>query len=81
MKQTPHQTIDAAYLFYYATTSVPSCANLPTPNELEATPNNQLSIEREPNWSQESPEERLILKKRLIALIGDALIMAQRVSV
>ncbi|KAG0144600.1 hypothetical protein CROQUDRAFT_47084 [Cronartium quercuum f. sp. fusiforme G11] len=83
MKLTPHQTIDAAYLFYYATTSVPSCANLPKPGESDAAndptlPANQLSTDQEPNWTQETPEERLILKKRLIALIGDALVMAQR---
>lgn len=84
MKLTPHQIIDAAYLFYYATTSVPSCADLPKPGESNpandpGTPANQISVDREPNWTQESPEDRAILKTRLIALIGDALVMAQKV--
>ncbi|KAH9824261.1 Myristoyl-CoA:protein N-myristoyltransferase, N-terminal domain-containing protein [Melampsora americana] len=75
MNSTPHQTIDAAYLFYYATTSVPSCANLFQSEESE---NQSNQLEKEPNWMEESAEDRLILKKRLITLIGDALIMAQQ---
>lgn len=75
MNSTPHQTIDAAYLFYYATTSVPSCSNLFTSEESEDQTN---QLEKEPNWTEESAEDRLVLKKRLITLIGDALIMAQK---
>lgn len=69
MKVTPNQTVNAAYLSYYATTACPSCANLGDGSR--ATP--------VVNWKDETPEERLVLKERLIRLISDALTVANQV--
>ncbi|KAA1106386.1 glycylpeptide N-tetradecanoyltransferase [Puccinia graminis f. sp. tritici] len=82
MKCTPHQTIDAAYLFYYATTAAPSCAHLGQPAQAQEEPSQVVVTEptEQPNWSGETPEARQILKKRLISLIGDALTMAQQAN-
>jgi glycylpeptide N-tetradecanoyltransferase len=82
MNCSPHQTIDAAYLFYYATTAAPSCAHLGQPTQSQEEPTQLAVIEsgEQHNWSRETPEERQILKKRLISLIGDALTMAQQAS-
>lgn len=68
-KVTPKTLINAAYLFYYATTACPSCADLGDGSA--ATPVT--------HWQEETPEQRQVLKERLDALIGDALIMAQKV--
>lgn len=69
MKVTPNQTVNAAYLSYYATTACPSCANLGDGSR--ATP--------VVNWKEETPAERLVLKERLIRLISDALTVANQV--
>lgn len=68
MKTTPPSLINAAYLFYYATTSCPSCSNLGDGSV--ATPVT--------NWKDESPEERAILKHRLLILISEALVLASQ---
>ncbi|KAK4693083.1 glycylpeptide N-tetradecanoyltransferase, partial [Phenoliferia sp. Uapishka_3] len=60
--------INAAYLYYYATTACPSCADLGDGSV--ATP--------VVNWRDETPEQRVVLKERLMELIGDAMIIAQQ---
>lgn len=79
MKCDPPQTIDAAYLFYYATTAAPSCAYLNQPLD-ESEGSRPTTLFEPPSWSRETAEERLCLKKRLISLIGDALTVAQRAN-
>jgi hypothetical protein len=69
-KVTPKTLINAAYLFYYATTACPSCANLGDGSK--ATPVT--------NWKDETEEERAVLKERLKLLVGDALTLAAKVS-
>lgn len=69
VKAKPLSHINAAYLFYYATTACPSCSNLGDGSV--ATPIT--------NWQDETPEERQILKERLSLVVGDALLMASRV--
>lgn len=77
MRTTPHQTLEAAYLFLYATTVAPACADLGTPEGAAAAETNgELKIK---TWLEETSEERRALKKRLMALIGDALTVAQKV--
>ena len=68
MKTTPPSLINAAYLFYYATTSCPSCANLGDGSV--ATPVT--------NWKDETTEERATLKHRLLILICEALVLASQ---
>jgi len=82
MNCTPHQTIDAAYLFYYATTAAPSCAHSAPPTQTQEEPSQVALTDstEQHNWSQETPEERQVLKKRLISLMGDALTMAQQAN-
>ncbi|KNZ53268.1 glycylpeptide N-tetradecanoyltransferase, partial [Puccinia sorghi] len=82
MNCTPHQTIDAAYLFYYATTAAPSCAHSAPPTQAQEE-HSQVALTdstEQHTWSQENPEERQVLKKRLICLMGDALTMAQQAN-
>lgn len=68
-KVQPKTLINAAYLFYYATTACPSCADLGDGSV--AVPVT--------NWAEELPEQRQALKDRLNLLIGDALVLAQKV--
>lgn len=68
-KVTPKTLINAAYLFYYASTSCPSCSDLGDGSV--ATPVT--------NWRDETEEERKVLKERLTALIGDALSITSKV--
>ncbi|KAL8283305.1 hypothetical protein RQP46_005715 [Phenoliferia psychrophenolica] len=68
VKIKPHTLINAAYLYYYATTACPSCADLGDGSV--ATP--------VVNWKDETPEQREVLKVRLQALVGDAMIIAQQ---
>lgn len=64
-----NQTIDAAYMYYYATSAAGALTKQPTTSsDVPAA-----------SWSSESSSERLQLKKRLVALIGDALIVAKNV--
>lgn len=69
MKTTPYSTINAAYLFYYATTSCPSCANLG---------DGSIAVPVTP-WQAETPEERAVLKHRLLILVSEALVLASQV--
>lgn len=74
MRAKPQQTINAAYLFYVATTACPNCSSLlPTASTQAST-----SVTM---WDRESAEERKKLKERLILLVNDALILANKVSV
>jgi glycylpeptide N-tetradecanoyltransferase len=61
--------VNAAYLFYYATTAAPSCADLGDGSV--AVPVR--------NWKEETEEERKVLGDRLKALVGDALVEVQKV--
>lgn len=70
VKSKPLTAINAAYLFYYATTACPSCSNLGDGSV--ATPIT--------HWIEETPAEKEILKERLSILIDDALMMAAKVS-
>jgi glycylpeptide N-tetradecanoyltransferase len=70
VKASPKTAINAAYLFYYATTACPSCADLGDGSV--ATP--------VVNWKDENAEQREVLGKRLQELVGDALILCQKVS-
>jgi len=63
------QTIEAAYLFYYATSVGTSTAS----NPQEATTSEPHS------WQNESGPERVALKKRLVELVQDALSIAKAV--
>ncbi|GAA5861642.1 hypothetical protein JCM8547_000692 [Rhodosporidiobolus lusitaniae] len=60
--------VNAAYLYYYASTAAPSCADLGDGST--ATPVK--------NWKDESEEERERLAERLKGLMGDALVVVQR---
>ncbi|KAI5479326.1 glycylpeptide N-tetradecanoyltransferase [Pseudohyphozyma bogoriensis] len=68
VKVKPHTVINAAYLYYYATTATPSTNNLGDGSV--ATPVT--------HWQSETPEERKVLKDRLVTLIGDATILAHQ---
>lgn len=70
VKIKPHTLINAAYLYYYATTACPSCADLGDGSV--ATPI--------VNWRDETPDQREVLKTRLQDLIGDAMVIAQQVG-
>ncbi|ORY78456.1 Myristoyl-CoA:protein N-myristoyltransferase, N-terminal domain-domain-containing protein [Leucosporidium creatinivorum] len=70
VKATPKTAINAAYLFYYATTACPSCADLGDGSV--ATP--------VVNWKDETAEQREVLGKRLRELVGDALILCQKLG-
>lgn len=69
-KVTPKTAINAAYLFYYATTACPSCSDLGDGSI--ATPVT--------NWKDETKEEREVLADRLKLLVGDALVLCQKVG-
>lgn len=70
-KSTPVTLINAAYLFYYATTATPSTSNLGDGST--ACPVT--------NWKEESVEERAILKQRLLVLMSEALVLAAQVCI
>ncbi|GAA5878437.1 hypothetical protein JCM1840_002586 [Sporobolomyces johnsonii] len=70
VKSTPRTNVNAAYLFYYATTACPSCADLGDGST--ATPVT--------NWKDETSEEREVLKARLNKLIGDALVVVSKLG-
>ncbi|GAA6004791.1 hypothetical protein JCM10207_001015 [Rhodosporidiobolus poonsookiae] len=65
---TSKVNVNAAYLFYYATTAAPSCADLGDGST--AVPVT--------NWKDESDEERQVLAERLKALGNDALVIVQK---
>lgn len=69
VKMKPHTSINAAYLYYYATTACPSCADLGDGSV--ATP--------VVNWKDETESQREALKARLNLVIGDAMIIASQV--
>lgn len=69
VKVKPPTLINAAYLFYYATTACPSCADLGDGSV--ATPIVA--------WKEETPEQREALKERLKVVVTDAMILAQKV--
>lgn len=69
VKMKPHTLVNAAYLFYYATTACPSCANLGDGSVVTPVT----------NWQDETAEERKVLKDRLKILITDAMILASKV--
>lgn len=68
VKMKPHTLVNAAYLFYYATTACPSCANLGDGSVVTPVT----------NWQDETAEERKVLKDRLKILITDAMILASK---
>lgn len=70
VKVKPLTYINAAYLFYYASTSCPACSDLG-----DGSVSKPIT-----NWKDETPEERLVLKERLKLVVGDALIVAHKVS-
>lgn len=69
LKATPHTNVNAAYLFYYATTAAPSCADLG---------DGSVAVPVK-NWKDETPEERKVLGDRLKALMSDALVVISKV--
>lgn len=73
IRMNPQQTINAAYLFYYATSSCPTCSSL-LPNSSSQGTSDIIS------WDKETAEDRKRLKQRLNALMSDALIIANSVS-
>ncbi|GAA5822610.1 hypothetical protein JCM11251_004315 [Rhodosporidiobolus azoricus] len=64
----PKTNVNAAYLFYYATTAAPSCSDLGDGSTAVAVK----------NWKDETPEERKVLGDRLKLLVGDALVLVQK---
>ncbi|BGO97503.1 Glycylpeptide N-tetradecanoyltransferase [Rhodotorula toruloides] len=68
LKATPPTNVNAAYLFYYATTAAPSCADLG---------DGSVAVPVK-NWKDETPEERKVLGDRLKALMGDALVVISK---
>lgn len=70
LKSQPISNVNAAYLYYYATTAAPSCADLGDGSV--AVPVT--------NWKDETPGERKALGDRLKVLMADALVIAARVS-
>ncbi|KDE04788.1 hypothetical protein MVLG_04752 [Microbotryum lychnidis-dioicae p1A1 Lamole] len=69
-KMTTRTLVNAAYLFYYATTACPSCADLGDGSTATAVT----------NWKDETQEERETLQKRLIELISDCLILTSKLG-
>ncbi|GAA6063044.1 hypothetical protein JCM10212_001107 [Sporobolomyces blumeae] len=70
VKSSPVQAVNAAYLFYYATSVTPSTSDL----------GDGSVATKVVNWKEESEQERLQLKDRLNVLIGDAMIVAQKLG-
>ena len=68
---SPQQVVDAAYLFYYATSDCPTCKALLPGGSNEST--SQVI-----GWDKESAEERSKLKTRLNSLMSDALVLANK---
>lgn len=68
MKAKPSTLVNAAYLFYYASTATPSTANLGDGSV--ATP--------VVNWKDETEEQRAALKERLNVLMTDALVLVNQ---
>lgn len=66
VKEKPLTRVNAAYLFYYATTACPSCADLGDGSI--ATPVTP--------WKEETDQDKKVLKERLTLLVGEALILA-----
>ena len=69
IQASPPARVEAAYLYFYATTAAPSCADLGDGSV--AVPVR--------NWKDETEEERKVLGDRLKALMGDALTLVSRV--
>ena len=67
---TTRTLVNAAYLFYYATTACPTCADLGDGSTATAVT----------NWKDETKEQREVLKKRLIELVSDCLILTSKVG-
>lgn len=83
IKTTPHQTINAAYLYYYATSSVPACKDrLSTSSSAAESASTSAVVSTSTagltTWDKESSEERKVLKDRLNELMADALIVANK---
>ena len=74
IRMSPQQTINAAYLFYYASSSCSTCDAL-LPN------GNTQGTSEVITWEKESTAERSKLKERLNALISDALVIAYDVNI
>ncbi|GAA5933143.1 glycylpeptide N-tetradecanoyltransferase NMT1 [Sporobolomyces koalae] len=70
VKSKPLQAVNAAYLFYYASDATPSTSDL----------GDGSTATKVVNWKEESPEQRAELKKRLNALIHDAMICSQKLG-
>ncbi|GAA5911604.1 glycylpeptide N-tetradecanoyltransferase NMT1 [Sporobolomyces salmoneus] len=68
VKSSPLQSINAAYLFYYASSRTPSTREL----------GDGSTATKVVNWKDESEEERMELKERLKGVMGDALVVAQK---
>ncbi|KPV75833.1 uncharacterized protein RHOBADRAFT_35600, partial [Rhodotorula graminis WP1] len=68
IQASPPARVEAAYLYFYATTAAPSCADLGDGSV--AVPVR--------NWKDETEDERKVLGDRLKALMGDALTLVSR---
>ncbi|GJN88755.1 hypothetical protein Rhopal_001723-T1 [Rhodotorula paludigena] len=68
LKAATPTNVEAAYLWYYATTAAPSCADLG---------DGSVAVPVK-NWQDESPDERQVLGDRLKALMADALVLVAR---
>lgn len=71
IQASPPARVEAAYLYFYATSAAPSCADLGDGSV--AVPVR--------NWKDETDDERKVLGDRLKALMGDALTLVARVRV
>ncbi|GAA5990097.1 hypothetical protein JCM11641_007066 [Rhodosporidiobolus odoratus] len=69
---TPQQktNVNAAYLYYYATSAAPSCSDLGDGSTATLVK----------NWKDETKEERVRVAESLKGLMGDALVVAQKLG-
>lgn len=70
LKSQPLTNVNAAYLYYYATTAAPSCADLG---------DGSVAVPVK-NWKDETASERAALGERLKLLMADALVVVAKVS-
>ncbi|GAA5993011.1 hypothetical protein JCM5350_004317 [Sporobolomyces pararoseus] len=70
VKSSPLQAVNAGYLFYYATDCTPSTCDL----------GDGSTATKVVNWKDEAEEDRARLKKRLNALMADAMICSQKLG-
>ncbi|GAA5868296.1 hypothetical protein JCM3774_000997 [Rhodotorula dairenensis] len=68
LKSQPLTNVNAAYLYYYATTAAPSCADLG---------DGSVAVPAK-NWKDETASERAALGERLKLLMADALVVVAK---